>query len=92
MTQHLRVRALINGHVQGVGFRFFTMQAASRNSIRGFVRNLNDGSVEVVAGGSAGSVALFLDQLRVGPPLSRVDGCEVQPLAAEFELREFSVR
>jgi acylphosphatase len=44
------------GHVQGVGFRFTAHRMASRHLLTGFVRNLRDGSVEMVAQGSAGDI------------------------------------
>ncbi|HUV63004.1 MAG TPA: acylphosphatase [Sedimentisphaerales bacterium] len=44
------------GHVQGVGFRFTAHRMAGRHQLTGFVRNLRDGSVEMVAQGSAGDI------------------------------------
>jgi len=44
------------GHVQGVGFRFTAHRMAGRHQLTGFVRNLRDGNVEVVAQGSAGDI------------------------------------
>ena len=64
----------VTGRVQGVGYRAWTVRQARALGVRGTVRNLPDGSVEVVA---AGPDAL-LDRLRVlldeGPPAARVDG------------------
>jgi acylphosphatase len=67
-------RAVISGRVQGVGFRFFAQRAARDNSIRGWVRNLPDGSVETVAEGDEDAVALYLESLRRGPMGARVTG------------------
>ena len=67
-------RAVISGRVQGVGFRFFAQRAARENSIRGWVRNLPDGSVETVAEGDEGAVALYLERLRDGPMGANVTG------------------
>ena len=69
-------RYLISGRVQGVGFRFFTEAAASREGIEGWVRNLPDGRVEVAAEGDRESVDRFERAVRHGPPGARVDRVE----------------
>ena len=65
-------RYLVSGQVQGVGFRFFTEEAARREGLTGFVRNLDDGRVEAVVEGDADAVARFERALHLGPPLARV--------------------
>ena len=67
------VRVLIEGRVQGVGFRYWTEAVASRLGLSGWVRNCRDGSVEAVFSGPADAVAEMLDLCRQGPPSSRVD-------------------
>jgi acylphosphatase len=73
-------RFLIFGRVQGVYFRGSTRTVARRLAIRGVARNLADGSVEVVAHGSAGAVEDLLTWLQHGPAQARVD--EVREIAA----------
>ena len=63
---------LISGEVQGVGFRFFAQRSAARHQVRGYVRNLQDGRVEVWAEGSAKAVEGFRSDLAAGPTHSRV--------------------
>ena len=70
-------RYLIRGRVQGVGFRFFTEDAAAREGIQGWVRNLADGRVEVAAEGDADAMTRFERVLGQGPRGSRVDGLDV---------------
>ncbi len=70
-------RAVVQGRVQGVGFRYFAERAARETGVKGYVRNLPDGSVESVAEGDEASVARYLDKLRQGPRLSRVDAVDV---------------
>ncbi len=53
--------------VQGVGFRWFTLRAARRLGLAGWVRNETDGSVEVVAEGDERAMELFVEELRGGP-------------------------
>ena len=55
---------LFTGHVQGVGFRWTTERIASQLPLRGFVRNLPDGRVEVVVAGSAENIQQLIDQLQ----------------------------
>jgi acylphosphatase len=64
---------LIKGRVQGVGFRWFVHREASELDLRGWVRNTDDGDVEVVASGSAEDLAELRASLRRGPRGSRVD-------------------
>lgn len=64
---------LIQGRVQGVGFRWFVHREASRIGLRGWVRNTEDGEVEVVATGSPAELDELRTSLRRGPRGSRVD-------------------
>jgi acylphosphatase len=67
------VHFLIQGRVQGVGFRWFVQREASELNLRGWVRNTEDGDVEVVAAGEAGDLDELRASLRKGPRGSRVD-------------------
>lgn len=78
-------RFLIRGIVQGVGYRYFAQRAAARHQVRGYVRNLDDGSVEAVAQGSEKNVIEFRDDLAAGPRYSKVEDVEelvIEPDAA----------
>lgn len=66
-------RFRITGKVQGVYFRHSTRLEAERRAIRGFVRNLPDGSVEVVAHGTGAAVEGLREWLQRGPPMARVE-------------------
>ena len=68
----------IQGRVQGVGYRAFTLRQARSLGLSGFVRNLPDGSVEAVAGGEAGELAELESRLRQGPAGARVDSVDVR--------------
>lgn len=67
---------LITGDVQGVGYRYFAQRAAARHQVRGYVRNLRDGRVEVVAEGPAETVEAFKHDLAAGPAYGSVDNIE----------------
>jgi acylphosphatase len=64
---------LVQGRVQGVGFRWFVHREASELDLRGWVRNTEDGDVEIVAAGSAEDLDELRQSLRRGPRGSRVD-------------------
>ncbi len=67
---------VISGRVQGVGFRFFAEDWASRLGIRGYVKNLWDGNVEVYAIGNEVSLDEFKRHLQEGPRSARVSSVE----------------
>jgi len=69
-------RYLIRGRVQGVGYRYFALREAESLGVAGFVRNLPDGSVEVVAEAAEQALGRFEDRLRAGPSFSDVSGVE----------------
>jgi acylphosphatase len=71
-------RAIVTGRVQGVGFRFFAERAARRTGVRGWVRNLPDGSVETVVEGEEPAVMRYLDDIRKGPLGGRVTDIRVE--------------
>lgn len=75
-------RCWVQGRVQGVWFRAGTREQAQSLGLNGYVRNLADGRVEVLACGAASAIAELLDWLRVGPPLAEVGevNCERVPL------------
>ncbi|MGH7338105.1 MAG: acylphosphatase [Myxococcota bacterium] len=67
------VRCLVAGRVQGVYYRSATAQRAQALALRGWVKNLADGRVEVVASGDATAIAALTRWLWQGPPAARVD-------------------
>ena len=81
---------LISGEVQGVGFRYFAQRSSARHQVRGYVRNLDDGRVEVHAEGTDKAVDEFKLDLAAGPNHSRVD--EVEEIVVEPTRRYSSFR
>jgi len=73
-----RFTALISGHVQGVGFRAFARRHATDLGVRGYVENLADGRVEVVAEGPQDALDVLLVKLRMGPTHSQVADIDVE--------------
>jgi acylphosphatase len=85
-------RFLIQGIVQGVGFRYFARREARGLGLAGYVRNLADSSVEAVARGDEKSLAALEAALRRGPRGSRVDSVGVEALPGEFFQDDFIIR
>ncbi|MGE3468634.1 MAG: acylphosphatase [Pyrinomonadaceae bacterium] len=69
-------RFFISGEVLGVGFRCVAQRASGTHQVRGFVRNLADGRVEVLAEGDEKAVTEFKHDLAAGPRYSRVTHIE----------------
>lgn len=81
---------LVSGRVQGVGYRYFVLEQASRLQLVGYVRNLPDGAVRIIAAGNELELQIFLDYLRQGPPHARVqmvDFREIFPIDSYDKFR-----
>ncbi|WP_454041147.1 acylphosphatase [Cellulosimicrobium sp. Marseille-Q8652] len=72
-----RVRVVVHGHVQGVGFRWATRRRLGELGLDGTATNLADGTVEVVASGTARALDDLVDWLRDGATPGRVTGVDV---------------
>lgn len=85
------VHILVGGRVQGVCFRAYTRDRALELGLRGSVRNLEDGRVEIVAQGSVASLERFYQWCRQGPPKARVDDLQIEDWQAECDFESFSI-
>lgn len=83
---------VVAGRVQGVGFRYATVDAATRIGLRGWVRNTQDHRVEIIAEGSRNQVGELVDWCHRGPALARVSAVECSDVATDEELHGFQVR
>lgn len=77
MKDTVSVRVIVKGIVQGVYFRVSTKEAATRHSLKGWVRNNKDDSVEAVFEGPKEDVDKVIDWCKIGPPGARVDDIKV---------------
>jgi acylphosphatase len=91
-SEYARVKVLISGRVQGVGFRSFARRYANALRICGWVKNLNDGRVEVVAEGERTNILQYLRLLEKGSPWSRVEDVSVEWQEYRGDLTFFGVR
>jgi acylphosphatase len=85
-----QVHIFLSGKVQGVGFRYFTRRIAEELDIKGWVRNLYDGRVEVIAEGDR--LEEFVAMVKKGPVGSKVDDIEVCELDEEIGYSGFEIR
>ena len=87
-----RVVVVVQGVVQGVGFRWFVQRTASRLGVDGWVRNRADGAVELTAEGDAAAVAQLLVAVEQGPDGAVVSGVSVRQEPPTGALGGFSIR
>ena len=87
-----RVHIYVGGIVQGVSFRYYTLQEAMRCGLSGWVRNLPDGRVEAVAEGDEAGVDRWVKWCHEGPRTARVDHVEVLPETPTGEFQGFRIR
>ena len=84
-------RYVLSGRVQRVGFRVFAEETARRNGVSGFVRNLPDGRLEIVAEADAQAMLQFEMAIRRGPSQARVEDVDTELMEPTGRFHEFSV-
>jgi acylphosphatase len=84
-------RLIVSGRVQSVGYRNWTIWTANALGITGWVRNVNDGRVEIMASGDDKALDALVEACREGPILARVDDIEVHAVG-EVHLKGFNKR
>ena len=87
-----RLRAVVRGEVQGVGFRWSVQRQAGELGLTGYAENLPDGSVRVEAEGDPDRLDQLEAYLRRGPRWAEVESLDVQRVPATGEFRGFSAR
>lgn len=89
VQKHLK----IHGRVQGVGFRYYTTRKAEDNGVKGWVKNMPDGTVEVFISGERQAVERMKKLLYSGPVSAHVTSVEELPIEGQSEaFYDFSVR
>lgn len=86
-----QLHAIVTGRVQGVSFRYYTVQRAREFGVVGWVRNRPDGSVEVVAEGTSTQLEALIAFLHEGSPAAKVQSVEAEWLAATHAYLNFDV-
>ena len=90
-AEQLALHAVVHGRVHGVGFRYSTIMQAQRLRLVGYVRNVFDGTVEVVAEGPKEGLTRLISWLKKGPPLAHVTNLDYnfKPISGKY--RSFSI-
>jgi acylphosphatase len=92
ILMHKTAEILVSGYVQAVGYRLYTKRYADHLGVTGFVQNLPDGNVKVVASGAEEDLARFIERLRGGPRAAIVKGVKVTWKNGEKTSGEFVMR
>ncbi len=92
MPEEGSVRVVVEGRVQGVGFRAWTRRLGRKLGIRGWVANRPDGAVEIHAGGEEARLTRFLEAVRQGPSTARVREVREMGEAGELPPSGFEIR
>jgi len=82
---------IVEGRVQGVGFRNFAYNRALKNSIKGFVKNTFDGSVEILCSGESRDIDNFIAEIKKGPSFSFISNVKINE-TAENDFINFEIR
>lgn len=82
---------MVGGDVQGVGFRYFVQRKAQQLGLRGWVRNNEDGCVELVAEGERDALEQLKRAVEEGPRMARVDRVDAQWSTATGTLKSFDL-
>ncbi len=89
--QNSSVHLVAHGRVQGVGFRFFVRDKAVHRGIKGWVKNLPDGNVEIVAESEKEILTNFIDSVKKGPLFGTVSELEVEWAEPKNTYKNFSI-
>ncbi len=87
----LRARLIVTGLVTGVGFRSYAKNSAKKLGLRGFVRNMKSGKVEIIAEGYEKQLNEFVDILKKGPFHSKVDDIKIDWEDPTNAFKDFSI-
>ena len=88
----VRAEIVVNGLVQGVGFRYFVIREAQKLELNGYVKNLYTGEVLTIVEGEKAVVEEMVKKLRVGPIHASVKSCKVDWQEPKNEFTEFEVK
>jgi len=87
-----RYHLIISGRVQGVFYRDFVRREANKLDIVGYVKNLSEGNVEIVAEGTEESLKKFISNCKKGPLMAFVKNIDIKEETAKNEFEDFDVK
>ena len=88
----MRAHIIVTGLVQGVGFRYFIYRKAVELGLRGFVKNLFDGSVEIVVEGEKDKIQILIEYAKIGPRSAYVKDVKVIWEDDKNEFKDFQIK
>ncbi len=92
MSDLKRAKIIVNGLVQGVGYRYFVIRHADNLNLKGYTQNLFTGEVLTEVEGEFGMINELIKQLKIGPAKSHVTNCVVDWTEYKNEFKRFEVR
>jgi len=92
MSELKRAKIIVNGLVQGIGFRYFVIRHADNLSLKGYTQNLLTGEVVTEVEGDESLIQELIKQLKIGPSRSHVVNCIVDWSDYKNEFKSFEVR
>ncbi|MBA4406477.1 acylphosphatase [bacterium] len=87
-----RAEILVNGLVQGVGFRYFVVRRAEELGLRGYTKNIFSGEVYTVVEGERAIIEDFYDKIKIGPLHAHVKNASIKWSESKNEFTQFEVR
>ena len=93
MVENIKTyNVLISGRVQGVGFRYFAVSIAEKYDVRGFVRNIQGGKVEIVCQGEEEELKSFISEVKKGPAFSVITGAIAEEIPEAKKYNTFEIK
>ena len=83
---------IVSGRVQGVCYRAFVLHRANELNIKGYTKNLMNGNVKIIASGEDNAMNIFINMLKEGPPMARVDNIQTSEIITGEEFSDFSIK
>lgn len=84
-------KIIISGTVQGIFFRNFTRENANKLNLKGYIRNLEDGNIEIFVEGEKDNISSLIDLLKKGPPYSQIRDVKIEFRKWSGDFKEFKI-
>jgi acylphosphatase len=93
MVENIKTyNVLISGRVQGVGFRYYAVSIAEKYDVKGFVRNIQGGKVEIVCQGEEEELQSFIGEVKKGPAFSVITGAITEEIPEIKKYNTFEIK
>ena len=86
-----QIKIIVSGKVQGVGFRFYNQQKASELELKGYVQNLTNGNVEIIAVGESAKIDALVKWAKSGSPNAIVDNLDIKSINKNEQYSNFEI-